>query len=439
MSLLISYFLRWFAASALMVSMMLPAYANSPLVGRVDMVVGQVHVVGNQSNMALTVGQKIHEGVTLETGPDGYLYVQTIDKGFISLRPQTRVTVELYRYDAKNPQASQIRLVLHKGVMRAISGQGAQAAKEKYRLNTPVAAIGIRGTDYTVFANQETTRATVMSGGIVMAPFGKGCAAKSLGPCDGQSSLDLMASHTSVLQVNRGDAKPALLEVPELRPDRLTPPRLDESQKAQEAISRAEISKPDAVKVATSSNPLETVVAPSLIDAATIAPVQTIHWGRWKEFAQLPPAQPVTSIKTPEREWVALADPFFLVRDKNAMSILPTSGQYSFNLVNYEAFLLKSFTNQVIPARLENATLSIQLDARTFSTGFNFVTDGYQVYLTSKGIVSEDGRFYSDLFAYGNVRVKGAISGLGAQEAAYLFNHTIDSKNSAVGAIRWAR
>jgi hypothetical protein len=432
---------RLLIASIIGVGLMghISAFASSVLVGRADMVVGQVQVIKNQASTTLSVGQKIYEGAVLETGNNGYLYIQTVDNGFISLRPQTRVTVELYRFDARNPAASQIRIVLHRGVMRAISGQGAQAAKDKYRLNTPVAAIGIRGTDYTVFANQETTRATVMSGGIVATPLGNACQTGSLGPCEGQSSMDLMAGQAAVLQVNRGDIKPKLLEAPELRPDRLIPPRADESQKAQDATSRVEISKPDATKISTSSTPLETVIAPSLIGVASTAPPETIFWGRWKALAQLPPTQSLEGVKTPDREWVALSDPFFLVRNKNAMQVLPSSGQYNFSLVSYEAFLLKSFTNQALPGRIENANLSIQLDARTFSTEFDFAASGYQAHLTSKGMVSEDGRFYNDLFAYGNVRVKGAMSGLGAQEAAYLFNHTIDNKNSAVGAIRWAR
>lgn len=441
MTSLMQYLLRFLMLSTLVVGGMGHAsvFANTILVGRADMVVGQVQVIRDQTPTNLSVGQKIYEGAVLETGNNGYLYIQTVDKGFISLRPQTRVTVELYRFDARNPAASQIRIVLHKGVMRAISGQGAQAARDKYRLNTPVAAIGIRGTDYTVFANQETTRATVLSGGIVATPLGHACRAGALGPCEGQSSVDLMAGQASVLQVNRGDVKAKLLDAPELRPDRWAPPRPDESQKAQDATARVEIAKPDATKLAASSSPLDTVIGPTLIGAASSAPPETIFWGRWKTIAQLPPTQSLETVKTPDREWVALSDPFFLVRNKNAFPVLPISGQYNFSLVSYEAFVLKSFTNQVLPARIDNANLSIQLDARTFSTEFDLVASGYQAHLTSKGIVSEDGRFYSDLFAYGNVRVKGAMSGLGAQEAAYLFNHTIDNKSSAVGAIRWAR
>lgn len=414
-------------------------HASTTFVGRADLVVGQVRIQ-SASGAAVQLahaGQKIYEGSILETGPDGYLYIQTIDKGFISLRPQTRVTIELYRYDVRQPQASQIRLVLHKGVMRAITGQGAQAARDQYRLNTPVAALGIRGTDYTVFANEQMTRVSVASGGVVLAPLGPDCRVNALGPCAGQNSLALSASTTTVLQVVRGDLSPKLIESPDIKPDRTAPPRSDETIKGRAATTGADLgTRPDSV--AALSNPTETVVAPQLLQTSS-PPEATIFWGRWRELAQLKSPAPVSDIKTDSRDWVALGNPFFLVRDRSAVPVLPPSGQYHFQMGSYEAYLLRSFTNQTIPAIVENGQLMIQLDDRTFTTQFDFVSSGYKARLTSRGVVAEDGRFYNDLFAYGNTRVQGAVSGVNAQEAATLFNHTIDSKNSAVGAIRWSR
>ena len=50
--------------------------------------------------------------------------------------------------DEANPSDSQVKLNLIEGTARAVSGEAAKAAKERFRLNTPIAAIGVRGTDY---------------------------------------------------------------------------------------------------------------------------------------------------------------------------------------------------------------------------------------------------------------------------------------------------
>ena len=34
--------------------------------------------------------------------------------------------------------------------MRSITGQWGEAARDRFRLNTPIAAIGVRGTDFIV-------------------------------------------------------------------------------------------------------------------------------------------------------------------------------------------------------------------------------------------------------------------------------------------------
>ena len=62
-------------------------------------------------------------------------------------------------------------------------GAAAQAAKDRFRLNTPLVAIGVKGTDFVTQTSQEGTRVMVNQGAIVMAPFDQGCRADALGVC----------------------------------------------------------------------------------------------------------------------------------------------------------------------------------------------------------------------------------------------------------------
>jgi len=403
-------------------------------VGRADLVVGQVHVQVGQVKKSMTAGAKIQEGQTLITGADGYLYINTVDKGFISLRPNTKVTVELYRYDASKPKNTQIRLNLHHGVMRSVSGQGAQAARDKYRLNTPVAAIGIRGTDYTVFANNDVTRATVSIGGITMAALSNGCAAQVLGPCEGAGTVDLSAQSAQfLLQISKGERRPALLENPELRPDRLSPPRTDELPKAQ--AMKAESSPVDASKVSVAA-PLETNVAPNIVKSA-IPEVSYVQWGRWQEIANLPVAD-IDATLGNQRELTALVGPYFMSRDRNPNMVMPAGGTYQFSLRDYEAYIFNSSASTATQAQITDSHLAINFENRSFTTNFNVVTANQTVNVSAQGGVSSDGKLVNELFA-GNATVRGALAGANADQAGFIFNRPINSATSALGATRWGR
>ena len=406
------------------------------VVGRADLVVGKVQVQEPKSSVAKAIktGASIVEGQVLQTGADGYLYINTVDKGFISLRPNTKVTVELYRYDAAKPKDTQIRLNLHHGVMRSVSGQGAQAARDKYRLNTPVAAIGIRGTDYTVFASADVTRATVRSGGIAMAPLTNGCQAQALGPCEGSGTKDLMAqSGQYLLQVAKGDRQPALLSNPELRPDRLSPPRQDEVAKPQALKEGQEASK-SVTAVASAVTPLETVVAPHLVKVTTPDP-QYVQWGRWQALANLPAADIETAI-TSNRELVALVGPYFMSRERTPVQM--PGGTYQFSLREYEAYFVNQQNRSASAAQITDPTLSINFDNRSFVTSFTVSNAQQSVPVNAQGGITPDGKIVGDMF-YVNATVRGALGGANAEQAGFVFNRPIDANNSAVGATRWAR
>lgn len=404
------------------------------VVGRADLVVGKVHVQVGQDKKSMTAGATIQEGQTLITGADGYLYINTIDKGFISLRPNTKVTVELYRYDATKPKDTQIRLNLHHGVMRSVSGQGAQAARDKYRLNTPVAAIGIRGTDYTVFATSDITRATVRSGGIAMAALSNGCAAQALGPCEGAGTVDLTAQSVQyLLQISKGERRPALLDNPELRPDRLSPPRTDELPKAQ--AMKAETTPVDANKVSITA-PLETKVAPNIVKAA-IPDVSYVQWGRWQEIANLPAAD-IEAVVTQQRELTALMGPYFMSRDRTPNMTMPAGGNYQFTLKDYEAYIFNALSRTATQAQITDPHLAINFDNRSFTTNFNVVTSNQTVNVSTQGGVGSDGKLVNDLYV-GNATVRGALAGANAEQAGFIFNRPIDGATSALGATRWGR
>jgi len=246
---------------------------QATVIGNTVVVVGRAFVLGAGQRVPLARGTAIVQGSTIETGADGYVYIATVDNGFISVRPESSLSFERYEYDPAAPQNTLIRLMLHKGVVREISGEGARAARGRYRMNTPVAALGVRGTDFSVFTDANVTRATVRSGGIVMTPLGVDCAASGIGPCEGPAAAQLFADgRKTLVEVDRNGARPVTVDarLSQLVPDHAAPPLRNEDNDAR------------AVTTITTEEP---GVAPGQLS--------------FPAFAPSPPAPPVTPVPGP--------------------------------------------------------------------------------------------------------------------------------------------
>ena len=123
------------------------APAHGAAFGEVELVTGQVTVQAQDGRVSSPrVGDTIPAGAELVTGRDGELHVATADSGYVALRPNTRLRVTDYRAEGG---ADDIQvLVLLRGTFRSITGWIAQQNTARYRVATPAATIGVRGTDH---------------------------------------------------------------------------------------------------------------------------------------------------------------------------------------------------------------------------------------------------------------------------------------------------
>ena len=210
-----------------------PATQQAPA-GQVIFAVGDNQLLRQQQRLTLERGMAVYEGDTLLSGSGGHVHLLMSDKGFYSLRPNGQLRIERYQYYPHNPARNQIKVSLQQGVLRAITGKAGQANKQGYRLNTPVAAIGIRGTDFTVQSDDQVSRLSVRSGGVVMAPFGSNCSSHSFGPCQSSSARSLLATDSeAVLELRLGQANPVLnFNAP--TPDQINPPLPQEQRVLQQ-------------------------------------------------------------------------------------------------------------------------------------------------------------------------------------------------------------
>lgn len=142
--------------------------------GMVDMLSGTATVTDKTgANQPVHAGMEIYSRQSIQTGADGEVHIVTEDGGFIALRPNTSFRVD--RYQARGEASDEVVFTLLKGALRSITGWVAWKNPLAYRLNTPSATIGVRGTDHetTVLVTATDTDLpgtydTVYEGGTVM-------------------------------------------------------------------------------------------------------------------------------------------------------------------------------------------------------------------------------------------------------------------------------
>jgi len=438
--------IRFVAAATL--SLYGAANAQPVTLGNAVVVIGQACAQHAQADcVPLSRGAAIAQGDTVKTGVDGYVYITTVDHGFISVRPDSSLTFERYEYDPAEPSKTVIKVSLHKGVVREISGAGAQAARDHYRMNTPVAALGVRGTDFTVFTDANVTRADVRSGGIVMTPLGAGCAATGTGPCEGPTAAQLFAGQpNAVLQVYRGSAHPVVIDsaLPSLIPEQAAAALKNEENSARAAtmqpvnpgVAPAELSFPLRAPAAP-SGPAAPPGAPSGLPPAQPPESQQIFWGRFAPLAAAPSDTTLAALLQQGSDQLGLLTPFAMTRTPQTDMVMPAFGTFTFELQASSAYVMNTATGTATQAQISNPFLSVNFGASTFQTSLSLSANGTNYAVSAQGGVGPDGKLRSN---YGSqATVLGGLAGKNATQAGYLFLQSLDGKNTAVGATQWSR
>ena len=128
--------------------MLCHAAYSAELFGTVDALSGSADVVDQSGkSTAASVGLKIFEGQTINSAADGEVHLVTEDGGIIAVRPNTVFRVDEYKAEG-NTSTDKIFMSLLKGTIRSITGWVGKYNNPAYRITTPTATIGIRGTDH---------------------------------------------------------------------------------------------------------------------------------------------------------------------------------------------------------------------------------------------------------------------------------------------------
>ena len=129
----------------------LPLAANAAddpsAVGAVDRVENEARIVAGETVTPAKIGTPVHLRDELRTGPEGRLRVTFRDDTVLTLGEKASVVIDRYVYDPDR-QVGETILQATKGAFRFASGRIKAMKESKIAVSTPVADIGVRGTEF---------------------------------------------------------------------------------------------------------------------------------------------------------------------------------------------------------------------------------------------------------------------------------------------------
>jgi hypothetical protein len=127
------------------------AWAQAPAAGRFVSVTGDVGVVGSDGvRRRAERGGDVREGDTIVTGDSALAQARMSDGSLISIRADSEFKLEQFAYKGREDRSASFVVNILKGGFRTITGLIAQVNRSGYRISTPAATIGVRGTHFEV-------------------------------------------------------------------------------------------------------------------------------------------------------------------------------------------------------------------------------------------------------------------------------------------------
>jgi hypothetical protein len=390
----------------------LPVLVHAQGVGKVVMLSGAAWQVCAQDKTALQMQDDIKVGCAVVTDANSNVILSMSDKAAYKLGASTVFHIEHYHYDPDIASNNRVKTRLEQGQVRAITGAAGEANKQMYRMNTPLSAIGVRGTDYTV-SHGVSTLVEIHLGSVAVSPLNEGCSAAGFGECQGALLNVLDAStNTRVLEINsQGQV-------------------VVKKQAAQVIMPREKVIMPEE-KVIMPEERVAFYTKQSIVTDKRIsieAPVQSVF-----EWATLD-ATPVNHLW----QQVATNKHYALYVDNAALP----SGQVTSlgNIVNMQ---LTDASAQVsrgfglyAPASIEQGKLQLNIASGSFNTQLSGKTTDDVWAMSVHGQLNKQGQLIATSDVYGRPTLVTGLVNNDATQAAYVFE-TLQPTGLVDGVARW--
>jgi hypothetical protein len=117
--------------------------ATAAAVGKVTKVQKQAQI----GNTTAVVGTPVHMNSQLRTGPEARLEVTFVDDTVLTLGENASVVIDRYVYNP-GEGTGEVALTATRAALRFTTGKFNQLREKSITVNTPVAALAVRGTDF---------------------------------------------------------------------------------------------------------------------------------------------------------------------------------------------------------------------------------------------------------------------------------------------------
>lgn len=138
--------------------------------GAVEFATGDAKVSRNGSDVRVAKDSLVESGDVLITGTDGRMRVRMQNGEQIALHPNTRFVIDQYTpaISAGRPETGKSFYSLVRGGFDAVVSSLGRRDSSSYRVKTPVATLGIRGTAYTAVWTPQGFYVKVTEGSVTL-------------------------------------------------------------------------------------------------------------------------------------------------------------------------------------------------------------------------------------------------------------------------------
>lgn len=419
-------------------------------VGEVSLVLGKAWInrPGGERER-VQVGTVIQASDSIETATNGHVHIRFVDQALVSVRPSSTLEVVRYDYDPQSPASSAIKLNLVEGVARSISGEAARQARQNFRMNTPIAAIGVRGTDFVVRADQRSVRALVNEGAIFVAPFSSQCLADTFGPCS-DNGLELAGGLDQIVQISANGGAVLLPLSPTGVPQDAFGASIngqalaltnaeDDTDEAESSELYAETITARAVnpRIARSlaaRPPAPPEFTPDIAVAPPLLASNQLVWGRWTEgnLANERITVSYAEASAGTREGTVGNNMYALFRNEEGTKLVDRGlGELSFGLNQAQANYRSDAGSSLMD--VTGGALNLDFNTRRFSTSLdlNHAATG-PINISDSGTLSASGMFNNRT----DTQVTAGAISIDGKEAGYFFQKILQT-GSVDGLTLW--
>lgn len=133
----------------LLMTISVSAQANTAI-GTILFVHGTVELIDTKGQTrTASKGGDVFKGDRIISRDASSLQIQMTDKGYFAVRPNSEISLDDYQFN--DSAQDKVETSIIRGGLRSITGAIGQKNKKAFIVRTPVATIGIRGTDLTAF------------------------------------------------------------------------------------------------------------------------------------------------------------------------------------------------------------------------------------------------------------------------------------------------